>query len=90
MFLLHHGKNSGIYNLGSGKARTFNDLARAVFHALNKPVDIEYMDTPADIRDKYQYFTEAEMHLCQGFRCINGEVEGGLGMRKSLVRLKRG
>jgi ADP-L-glycero-D-manno-heptose 6-epimerase len=61
VFLMHHRKDSGIYNLGSGKARTFNDLAKAVFHALNKPVDIEYVDTPADIRDKYQYFTEARM-----------------------------
>jgi ADP-L-glycero-D-manno-heptose 6-epimerase len=66
-FLMHHRKNSGIYNLGSGKARTFNDLARAVFHALDKPVNIEYVDTPVDIRDKYQYFTEAKMHLHQGF-----------------------
>ena len=61
VFLMHHRKNSGIYNLGSGKARTFNDLAKAVFHSLNKPVTIEYVDTPADIRDKYQYFTEAKM-----------------------------
>jgi len=53
--------SSGIYNLGSGKARSFADLARAVFTALNKPVDIEFIDTPADIRDKYQYFTEADM-----------------------------
>jgi ADP-L-glycero-D-manno-heptose 6-epimerase len=58
---MYHRKNSGIYNLGSGKARAFNDLARAVFHALGKSVNIEYMDTPADIRDKYQYFTEAKM-----------------------------
>jgi ADP-L-glycero-D-manno-heptose 6-epimerase len=76
-FLMYHKKNSGIYNLGSGKARAFNDLARAVFHALDKPVNIEYMDTPADIRDKYQYFTEAKIHLRERLRCINGEVEGG-------------
>ena len=50
---------SGIYNLGSGKARTFNDLVKAVFAALDKPANIEYIDTPADIRDTYQYFTEA-------------------------------
>ena len=60
-FLMHHRKNSGIYNLGSGKARTFNDLATAVFNNLNKPVKINYIDTPEDIRDKYQYFTEAKM-----------------------------
>jgi ADP-L-glycero-D-manno-heptose 6-epimerase len=61
MFLMHHRKNSGIYNLGSGKARTFVDLTKAVFHALGKKEDIEFIDTPADIRDKYQYFTEANM-----------------------------
>lgn len=52
---------SGIYNLGSGKARTFLDLASATFHALGKEPKIEFIDTPADIRDKYQYFTEAKM-----------------------------
>jgi len=52
---------SAIYNLGTGKARTFNDLATATFHALNKPVNIKYVDMPADIREKYQYFTEAIM-----------------------------
>jgi ADP-L-glycero-D-manno-heptose 6-epimerase len=61
MFLMHHRKNSGIYNLGSGKARTFLDLAKAVFYSVGKPEQIEFVDTPADIRDKYQYFTEANM-----------------------------
>lgn len=61
IFLMHHRKNSGIYNLGSGKARTFLDLTKAVFKALGKPEQIEFIDTPADIRDKYQYFTEAKM-----------------------------
>jgi ADP-L-glycero-D-manno-heptose 6-epimerase len=61
MFLMHHRKNSGIYNLGSGKARTFLDLTRAVFRSMNLPEQIEFIDTPADIRDKYQYFTEARM-----------------------------
>ena len=61
LFLMHHRKNSGIYNLGSGKAKTFLDLTKAVFKALGKPEQIEFIDTPADIRDKYQYFTEAKM-----------------------------
>ena len=61
LFFMHHRKNSGIYNLGSGKARTFVDLTKAVFKALGKKEDIEFIDTPADIRDKYQYFTEANM-----------------------------
>jgi len=58
---MRHRKDSGIYNLGSGKARTFLDLAKAVFKATDKPENIQFMDTPADIRDKYQYFTEAKM-----------------------------
>lgn len=61
IFLMHHRKNSGIYNLGSGKARTFLDLTKSVFKAMGKKEDIEFIDTPADIRDKYQYFTEANM-----------------------------
>jgi ADP-L-glycero-D-manno-heptose 6-epimerase len=62
MFLMHHRKNSAIYNLGSGKARTFLDLANATFSALNIAPEVEFVDTPIDIRDKYQYFTEADMH----------------------------
>lgn len=61
-FLLQHRKNSGIYNLGSGKARTFLDLVKNTFKAEHKPENIEFIDTPIDIRDKYQYFTEANMN----------------------------
>ena len=61
MFLMLNRKNSGIYNLGTGKAQTFLDLVHATFNALNKPVNIEFIDIPEDIRDKYQYFTEANM-----------------------------
>jgi ADP-L-glycero-D-manno-heptose 6-epimerase len=53
---------SGLYNLGTGRARTFNDLVTAIFQSIDKPVTIEYIDTPEDIRDKYQYFTEADMN----------------------------
>ena len=52
---------SGLYNLGTGKARTFNDLAHSIFKSLDKEPKIEFIDTPEDIRDKYQYFTEADM-----------------------------
>jgi ADP-L-glycero-D-manno-heptose 6-epimerase len=65
MFLMHHRKNSGIYNLGSGKARTFKDLVKNTFAAMQIPENIEFIDTPADIRDKYQYFTEANMQKLQ-------------------------
>ena len=61
LFLMEHRKNSGIYNLGTGTARTFLDLARATFHAMGKEENITFVDTPLDIRDKYQYFTEANM-----------------------------
>ena len=60
-FLMHHRKDSGIYNLGSGKARTFLDLAKNTFKALGKEPNITFIPTPEDIRDKYQYFTEAKM-----------------------------
>lgn len=52
---------NGLYNLGTGTARTFLDLVLAVFKALDKQPVIEFIDTPEDIRDKYQYFTEANM-----------------------------
>ncbi|NVK83160.1 MAG: ADP-glyceromanno-heptose 6-epimerase [Cytophagia bacterium] len=60
-FLMHHRKDSAIYNLGSGKARTFLDLVRATFKAMGVEENISFIDTPEDIRDKYQYFTEARM-----------------------------
>jgi ADP-L-glycero-D-manno-heptose 6-epimerase len=61
MFLMQHRKNSGLYNLGSGKARRFLDLANGTFAAMGRNPDIEFIDTPVDIRDTYQYFTEADM-----------------------------
>jgi len=61
LFLMHHRRNSGIYNLGSGKARTFLDLVNNTFRALGLESNIGFVDTPADIRDKYQYFTQANM-----------------------------
>jgi ADP-L-glycero-D-manno-heptose 6-epimerase len=61
IFLMHHRKNSGIYNLGSGKASTFLDLTKNVFKNLHISENITFVDTPTDIRDKYQYFTEANM-----------------------------
>ena len=66
LFLMEHRKHSGLYNLGSGTARTFLDLARATFKAMGKEEHIAFIDTPADIRDKYQYFTEADMSKLKG------------------------
>ncbi|MES2133864.1 MAG: ADP-glyceromanno-heptose 6-epimerase [Bacteroidota bacterium] len=71
---------NGIYNLGSGKARTFLDLAKATFKALGKTPDIEFIDTPVDIRDKYQYFTEANMNklIEQGYVKPFSTLEEGI------------
>jgi len=59
-------EKNGLYNLGTGKARTFNDLEMAVFAALGKEPSVEYIDMPDDIRDRYQYFTEAGMDKLRG------------------------
>ncbi len=61
MWLMKTRKQSGLFNLGTGKARTFKDLALNCFHALGLEPNVEYIDTPLDIRDKYQYYTQAEM-----------------------------
>jgi ADP-L-glycero-D-manno-heptose 6-epimerase len=61
-WLMNEKPVSGLYNLGTGKARTFKDLVTAIFKSLNKEPVIEFIDTPLDIRDKYQYFTEADMN----------------------------
>lgn len=60
-FLMHHRKNSGIYNLGTGKAEPFLELAERTFEALGLEPKIDFIDTPEDIRDTYQYYTQAEM-----------------------------
>ena len=65
-FLIENPSVNGLFNLGTGKARSFKDLASAVFKALNLPVSINYIDMPESIRDRYQYFTEAPMDKLQG------------------------
>ena len=60
-FLMNHRKHSGLYNVGTGKARTFYDLVSNTFKAMDVNENIEFVDTPLDIRDKYQYFTQAKM-----------------------------
>jgi len=61
LWLLENPQTSGLFNLGTGKARSFKDLALATFKAAGKSPDIQFTDTPISIRDKYQYFTEANM-----------------------------
>jgi len=62
LFFLDKPEINGLYNLGTGKSRTWNDLVTAIFKALNKPVNIEYIDLPEHLKNKYQYFTEANMN----------------------------
>lgn len=61
LHFLEHKNQNGIYNVGSGKARTWIDLVTALFNAVGKPVNIEYIDLPEHLREKYQYFTEANL-----------------------------
>jgi ADP-L-glycero-D-manno-heptose 6-epimerase len=65
-FLMYEMPKSGIYNLGSGKARTFMDLASLTFTSLGLSPKIDFVDTPEDIRSTYQYFTEADMSKLVG------------------------
>jgi ADP-L-glycero-D-manno-heptose 6-epimerase len=66
IFALQKPIRRGIFNLGSGSARSFLDLAKATFSALGIPLNVEFIDTPLEIRDRYQYFTEAPMQKLRG------------------------
>ncbi len=79
-FLFEKLPESGLYNLGSGTARTFLDLTRSVFKSLGKEENISFVDTPEDIRDKYQYFTEAKMDklLAAGYTKKFTSLEDGI------------
>ncbi len=61
LYALEKPIRRGVFNLGSGQARSFKDLATATFRALKIETKIEFIDTPIEIRDRYQYFTEATM-----------------------------
>lgn len=61
LFFLNNTDKSGIFNVGTGKARTFLDLAHATFQALHRKPNIEFIDMPGDLKDKYQYFTQADI-----------------------------
>lgn len=79
-FAIEHPIRRGIFNLGSGHARSFLDLARAVFKAMNCQEKIFFIDTPLSIRDKYQYFTEAPMQKLRqaGFQASFTSLEEGV------------
>jgi ADP-L-glycero-D-manno-heptose 6-epimerase len=65
LFLLDHPDACGLYNIGSGRAETWNSLVEAAFEALGKPIDIEYIEMPDHLRDRYQYYTKTEMGKLQ-------------------------
>jgi len=79
-WLMEHQPASAIYNLGTGEARTFNDLVKATFNGMDLQSVIEYIDMPEDIRDKYQYFTEADMHklIAAGYTIPFTNLEKGV------------
>jgi ADP-L-glycero-D-manno-heptose 6-epimerase len=62
LYFLDKPAVNGLFNLGTGKSRTWNDLVTSIFKAMNKPVNIEYIELPLHLREKYQYFTEANMN----------------------------
>tara|TARA_R110000868_G_scaffold100722_7_gene277169 strand:+ start:25205 stop:26191 length:987 start_codon:yes stop_codon:yes gene_type:complete len=80
LWLSENPGTQGIYNVGTGKARTFEDLARAVFAAMNHAPEIEFVDTPEAIRDRYQYFTQADMTRLRaaGYAGTPTELEDGV------------
>ena len=79
-FFQTHTPPSGLYNVGTGQARTFYDLAAATFRAMGQAPQISFIDTPADIRDTYQYFTEANMDKLRaaGYTAETYSLEAGV------------
>jgi len=80
LFFLDKPNVNGLFNLGTGKARTWNDLVSAIFKSLNKEVLIEYIDLPEPLQEKYQYFTEANMNKIKkaGFNSSITNLEEGV------------
>lgn len=87
-FALDKPIKRGIYNLGTGQARTFLDLVRSVFKHLDRPENVEFIDTPITLRDRYQYFTEAKMGRLrsEGYKSPFTSLEDGVG--KYLERIQ--
>lgn len=80
MFFMESQKNRGIFNVGTGKARSFLDLTISVFKSLNLTPDISFIDTPIDLRGRYQYFTEADIQKLRdiGYTKPFTELEAGV------------
>ncbi|HMD00587.1 MAG TPA: NAD-dependent epimerase/dehydratase family protein, partial [Ferruginibacter sp.] len=80
-WLMENQPVSAIYNLGTGKARSFNDLVKSTYAGVDMQPEIDYIDIPEDIRDKYQYFTEATMDKLRntGYKDEFYSLEDGVG-----------
>jgi ADP-L-glycero-D-manno-heptose 6-epimerase len=80
-WLIERPAVSGIFNIGTGRARSFRDLVLAMFAALGSAPNIEYIDMPSAIRDKYQYFTQAEVENLRraGYRAAFTPLEEAVG-----------
>ncbi len=79
LFFMHHRNNSGIYNVGTGEARTYLSLTKAVFKSMKLDEKIGFVDTPEDLRGKYQYFT-----------CANIQKLKNIGYDESFFSLEEG
>ncbi len=82
LWLLENPGVSGLFNCGTGQARSFHDLVTAVYRAMGKEPDINFVPTPEEIRDKYQYFTEADMGRLKaaGYAKPFTSLEDGVGV----------
>ncbi len=88
LFAMKGSIRRGIFNLGSGQARSFLDLAKATFKALGIDEKIEYIDTPIEIRDRYQYFTEADMTKLRNAGYTKPFTSLEMGVTKTILNLK--
>jgi hypothetical protein len=90
IFAWKAGLRRGIYNLGTGQARSFRDLVVAVFETLKKPIQIDFIDTPLELRERYQYFTQAEMSKLRSVGYARPFTSLEEGVRRTVERLKKG
>jgi len=80
LFFIDKPEVNGLFNIGTGNSRTWNDLVSAIFKSLNKMVNIDYIDLPEHLREKYQYFTEANMNKIKkaGYSASVSSLEDGV------------
>lgn len=88
LWMWRHAPRNGIYNCGTGRARSFYDLARAVFAGLNLQANISFIDMPADIARQYQNFTQADLHAIRaaGFDRPTTRLEDGVARTVESLR----